>query len=195
METVLYLIRHGETEWNLTKRYQGQSDIPLNTPGIRQAERLAAWYQEHAFDHIYASDLSRAFHTAHPLASKRGMEITTLSMLRERSYGQWEGMTYEEVRSAFAEVDTDTTIYGIEPMVDLRHRARAVMEEIARKHLNEKVAVISHGGFINAFLYVITEGKQGTGITRIDNTGVTTLRFTNDGWRVLQVNDTAHLES
>jgi len=195
METILFLIRHGETEWNLARRIQGHSDIQLNELGNEQAKRLAAWYQNHHIDAIYSSDLSRAHHTALPLASLKGLEVQRLSALRERCYGDWEGLTYEEIRERFRDVDPEQSIYGIEPFVKMQQRADTVLTDIAARHLGQTVAVVSHGGFINSFLHWITEGKQGTGISRIDNTGVSLLRFAHERWEVLKVNDTAHLQS
>lgn len=194
METILYLIRHGETEWNKARRIQGHSDIMLNQLGTYQAGRLAAWYQTHPFDAIYASDLLRAQHTAHPLAILKGINVQTHSSLRERCYGEWEGLTYEEIRERFQDADPEQSIYGIEPFLTMQERAYAALTEIVARHLGETVAVVSHGGFINSFLHYITEGKQGTGISRIDNTGVSLIRFSLDRWEVLKVNDTAHLD-
>ncbi len=193
METILYLIRHGETEWNQARRIQGHSDILLNELGTYQAERLAAMYHTHRFDAIYSSDLQRAYHTAHPLAKLKGIDVQTKSSLRERCYGDWEGLTYEEIRERFKDVDPEQSIYGIEPFLTMQQRAGATLTEIVTRHLGETVAVVSHGGFINSFLHYITEGKQGTGISRIDNAGVSLIRFSPDGWEVLKVNDTSHL--
>jgi probable phosphoglycerate mutase len=195
MATILYLIRHGETEWNKARRIQGHSDIALNASGILQAERLAEWYKTKAFHAIYASDLERARHTANRLAEAIGISVRTLPSLRERCYGEWEGLTYEEIRARFHAVDPDPSLYGIESFEAMQQRAAACLTGLAAAHINETIAAVSHGGFINAFLHLVTEGKQGTGISRIDNTGVCVFRYANDRWEVLKVNDTAHLQS
>jgi probable phosphoglycerate mutase len=194
METILYLIRHGETEWNKSRRIQGHSDISLNEVGAYQAERLAEWYKAHSFHAIYASDLMRAHHTALPLAKAIGIFVQTLPSLRERCYGEWEGFTYEEIRERFQDVDPDQSLYGIESFATMQRRAYDCLTFLAQKHVDQMIAVVSHGGLINSFLHFVTKGKQGTGISRIDNTGVSVFRYADDRWEVLKVNDTRHLQ-
>lgn len=194
MDTILYVIRHGETDWNQARRIQGHSDIQLNELGNEQAKRLAEHYRAHSFAAIYTSDLQRAYHTARSLADLRGIEVQKLPTLRERCYGEWEGLTYEEIREKFQDNNPDQPAYGIEPFEKLQDRAQSVLTDIACRHPRQTVAVVSHGGLIKSFLHRITEGKQGTGITRIDNTGVSIFRFAKNQWEVLKVNDTAHLE-
>jgi len=194
MHTILYLIRHGETEWNKLRRIQGHSDIPLNESGNEQARRLAERYRETTFAAIYASDLQRARDTAAPLAEALGLPVHTLADLRERCYGTWEGLTYEEIRARFADPDPDDTIYGIETLEALKERAARCLEGLAANHPEQVIAVVSHGGFINAFLHKVTNGQFGTGITRIDNTGVTVMRYERDAWDIAAVNDTSHLD-
>lgn len=194
MQTILYLIRHGETDWNRQRRIQGHSDIPLNESGTEQARLLAKRYKHATLAAIYASDLQRARDTAAPLAEALGLPVQALTDLRERCYGTWEGLTYEEIRARFADPDPDDTIYGIETLEALKERASRCLEGLALKHPEQVIAVVSHGGFINAFLHKITNGQMGTGITRIDNTGVTVVRYGRHAWEIAAVNDTSHLD-
>ncbi|WP_103109393.1 histidine phosphatase family protein [Brevibacillus reuszeri] len=192
METIMYLIRHGETEWNQIRRIQGHSDIDLNELGLRQAEQVARRFQGESVHAVYSSDLSRARETASRIAQNFDYTVSTLPTLRERCYGQWEGLTYEEIRARFE--NQDEAACGIETFECMQKRAVTALTELAKAHPNETIVVVSHGGLINSFLHFVTSGEQGTGITRIDNTGITKFRFT-DFWNVLQVNDTDHLES
>lgn len=192
LNTILYLIRHGETEWNQLRRIQGHSDIELNAVGVQQAERLAARFADHSFHALYSSDLDRARNTARPLAQIVGLAVSTLPTLRERNYGDWEGLIYEEIKERFQ--NRTETECGIETFEEMQLRAVDALTGIAAKHPGETILVVSHGGFINAFLHYVTKGEQGTGITRIDNTSVNLFRFHTESWELLQVNDTDHLE-
>lgn len=187
----MYLVRHGETEWNQIRRIQGHSDIDLNEQGLRQAEQVARRFRGETIHAVYSSDLSRARVTASRIADQSGSTISTRSTLRERCYGQWEGLTYEEIRARFEA--QDETACGIETFEDMQQRAVNALTELAKNHPDEAVVVVSHGGLINCFLHYVTAGEQGTGITQIDNTGITMFRYTDNRWEVLQVNDTDHL--
>src|SRR5690606_38476427 len=93
----LLLTRHGQTDWNIARRYQGQSETPLNEKGIRQAEQLAKRLSTETIHAIYASDLSRGMNTAKAIAAFHSLDVEPDARLRELSFGDWEGMTYEEM--------------------------------------------------------------------------------------------------
>jgi probable phosphoglycerate mutase len=192
LNTILYLIRHGETDWNQLRRFQGHSDIHLNETGVRQAEKMAARFADEPIHAVYASDLSRARETARRIAERAGLSVATLPTLRERCYGEWEGLTYDEIHERFQ--NRDEASCGIETFEDMQQRAVSVLRELAESHRGQTIVVVSHGGFINSFLHYVTNGEQGTGVTRIDNTGVSVFRYGDNGWEVLRVNDTEHLE-
>lgn len=193
METIMYLVRHGETDWNQVRRIQGHSDIALNELGMRQAQKVAGRFQKETIHAVYSSDLSRARETASQIARHGDFDISPRMTLRERCYGQWEGLTYEEIRARFE--NQDEAACGIETFEDMQRRAVSALTELAVNHPNEAIVVVSHGGLINSFLHYVTGGLQGTGITRIDNTGITIFRYADNRWEVLHVNDTDHLES
>lgn len=189
----MYLVRHGETDWNQIRRIQGHSDIALNELGMRQAEKVGGRFQGKTIHAVYSSDLSRARETALRIARQGEVDLSTQATLRERCYGQWEGLTYEEIRARFE--DQDEAACGIETFEDMQQRAVKTLTDLALNHSNESIVVVSHGGLINSFLHYVTGGEQGTGITRIDNTGISVFRYADNRWEVLLVNDTEHLES
>lgn len=149
--TTLYLIRHGETPWNVVGRYQGQLDPPLNEKGRHQAGAAAAELVPLDFAAIYSSDLARARQTAEALAKQTGLPIRLDPRLREINQGEWEGVLIGDIRARWpAEIqgwENDPWHHhppGGETLQQLRDRVYAVIDEIAANHPGVKVAVFSH---------------------------------------------------
>lgn len=196
MITNLFIIRHGETDWNRTKRFQGHIDIPLNQTGREQAEQLKSWFMGKRLDRIFSSDLQRAYQTAKPLADLFQLEIATYKSLRERSYGSLEGKFADEVflhysaeLGDWAEVEE----YGIEPIHSVKERVYSQIRTIIQTCMDKNIAIVSHGASINAFLSVISHGEYGSGKTKILNTGVTHIETDGNDWRIVTLNDVSHL--
>ena len=103
MPTTLVLVRHGETDWNRERRYQGHADTPLNTAGRRQARELATILRSDGLSAVYTSPLRRASETATIVAAELGLEARELEALREIDVGDWQGLTVDEVRAQFPE--------------------------------------------------------------------------------------------
>jgi broad specificity phosphatase PhoE len=142
--TTLLLARHGETDWNRELRIQGSSDIELNELGRRQAQSLAQELTDVDLDAIYASDLSRARATAAAVAATHGLEVKLDPRLRERSFGNWEGLTREEVHAM-----PPGSRHDGETDEEVRERMLAAVQEIAAAHPGEEVLIVSHGGALN----------------------------------------------
>jgi len=148
----LCLIRHGQTDWNLEGRYQGQSDVPLNEKGLAQAEQLKENLNGHTFAAIYSSDLIRARQTAEPVASLFGLHVQIEPRLREINQGQWEGVLVEDIKARYAEIWSQRTIDpanvrppGGETVREVATRVYAALNDIARDHPNGNVLIVSHG--------------------------------------------------
>lgn len=192
----LYLIRHGETDWNRLKKVQGSIDTPLNAFGQAQAKKLVKWFEDRHIDAIYASDMRRAYDTASTLAAYFDLEITTFSDLRERNYGILEGLlqsqftlTHSEEKNDWLEIEQ----YKIEPLVEVKKRVYERIEQLKREHQGESVAVVSHGGAIRAFLSYITDGDVDIAKLKINNTAVTEITYTEKDYHIVTLNDTSHL--
>ena len=99
--TTFTLVRHGQTDWNVSRRYQGQQDIPLNAEGLQQAHTLALMMKEEVFNAIYSSDLQRAMQTALILQEGRGVTLIADARLREITFGEWEGKYLDDMRATF----------------------------------------------------------------------------------------------
>jgi probable phosphoglycerate mutase len=136
--TTLLLVRHGETDWNAERRWQGHADVPLNDRGREQARALAESLAGEPVDAIYASDLSRARETAETVGARLGVAVTTDPDLREVDVGPIEGMTAEET-GAIAE-------WQGEPKEAHAARILAAVERIVEQHPGERVLVVTHGG-------------------------------------------------
>ena len=197
--TRVTLVRHGETIWNREMRLQGAQDIPLSDAGLRQAALVAARLKGEEHHRLYSSHLQRAHKTAALLADALQLEHGVDEELRERSFGRLEGLTRSEITErhpGFWEPgfvpDAES---GVEPFEDLRERAVRIVDRIAAEHPGENVLIVSHGGFINAFLHKISEGMYGSGVNKLGNTSITRVtREADGGWTIESIGDTEHLD-
>ena len=149
--TRFIMIRHGFSVANNEHRFAGNSDIPLTDLGKAQAERCAEALKDERIDAIYASDLSRAFDTARPVARTHGLEITATKALREIFAGKWEGKSFdqidEEYHDEFALWKRDigrARCTGGESPVDVSARVLAALSEIAERHEGKTVCIATH---------------------------------------------------
>lgn len=184
--TTLHFVRHGETDWNRQGRFQGIQDVPLNAEGRRQARHLASSWGEKA-EVLVASPLSRARETAEILGEALGLPLGgTDGRLVERDYGLGSGLTLDERRERFP----DGVVPGVEDSESIRTRALHFLDEVSRTHEGRRVIVVSHGGFINAVLALVSGGEVGTGKSILENASVSTLVQGSQGWRVTAVGQT-----
>jgi 2,3-bisphosphoglycerate-dependent phosphoglycerate mutase len=150
--TELWLVRHGQTDWNAQGRYQGQADMPLNAAGILQAEAAAGRLAGQAFAAIYSSDLIRALRTAEIIAARVGLPIQTDTRLREIHQGEWQGMLVTEIAARYADLvsrwrsgPTTARAPGGESVSEVAARLWAAADDIAAAHPGGRVLVVSHG--------------------------------------------------
>ena len=155
--TLLTLVRHGQTDWNLHRRIQGSSDIPLNATGEEQAREAAALLASGSHHAVYASPLVRARRTAEIIADRLGLVPPVIVPgLQERAYGEAEGLQDTDFLARYGHWHAD--VPGAELREDVRDRAIAALERIALDARRrsapqlESVIVVSHGGVIRALL-------------------------------------------
>ncbi|MHB9144579.1 MAG: histidine phosphatase family protein [Symbiobacteriia bacterium] len=187
--TLLYLIRHAEAEGNASGRFLGQQDVPLTPCGRHQAARLARALAAAPLVAVYTSDLERAVTTARRLAAVRRLSVQLLPALREVNFGSWTGCTYAEIAAGWPEAaaawiaDPERVAPpGGESLADVRRRATAALEEIARRHGDGTVAVVTHGGVIGALLAGWSGGEAW--LAPLANTGRILVRRSPEGWQV-----------
>ncbi len=144
-------LRHGRTTWNSEKRFQGQSDIPLDAVGVAQAEHAAVLLATLRPDAIVASDLRRAADTAGRLTNEVGLTVEFDKRLRERHGGEWEGLTSAEIRERWPEEYASMDIPGGEDMAEVSERvADSVDRGLAMVPEHGLLVVVSHGAAIRA---------------------------------------------
>jgi probable phosphoglycerate mutase len=143
--TTLLLVRHGETDWNSERRWQGHTDRPLNEAGRAQAEELAAALFDRGVDVIYASDLARAHETAMIVAEQLGRSVLIDPRLREVDVGDWSGLLQTEIDAAGL-----TTWSGGETYDEMGERVVPAMLDLAGRHPGKTVLIVTHGGVIRA---------------------------------------------
>jgi broad specificity phosphatase PhoE len=152
----LLLARHAETDWNRDRRWQGHSDPPLNKTGCRQARSLAARLEREHLAAIYSSDSTRARQTAEIVGSRLGLPVELDSRLREGSFGEWEGLTRQQIKKRYAdefvrwEAAERPLPPGIEPDEAMAERVLAALHEIAGAYPDGRVLVVTSGGPIRA---------------------------------------------
>jgi len=200
-------VRHGETIWNRERRYQGQSDIPLTGEGRTQARILSERLKNEKIDVIYASDLSRTIETAEIIAKYHGLKVLTAPLMRELSFGIWEGMTYDEIIQKWPQEykEWQADPYNKKPpegetLSELCQRASKFLMETAKKHPESRILVVSHAGPIRAVLSVLLNLKKDFFWKfKISNTSLTIIEY--DGQKelaesnafIVTVNNTYHL--
>ena len=196
-ETTLYFVRHAESEANAAGRFAGQWDSPLTERGRKQAEAVADFLKEVAFDRVVSSDLSRARDTAAAIARRHGLEVETLTDLREIDVGDAEGRLFEDLRSR-PDFTPDGFIQwpGGESLEEAFARVRRGIERVVSQSPGQTVCVVGHGGatriLVSHFLGLLPKLYRHPRPTR--NTDLTIVRTDGETYRIEALFDDAHLE-
>jgi alpha-ribazole phosphatase len=173
-KTRIYLIRHGEIVQGDVFRYNGQTDVPLTSRGLDQYRLLAERLRDRPIAACYASDLSRCAQGAEIVCGEHGIEPLLKTELRELSFGDWEGMTWQELADSFpgqwqARLNdiTGYRVPGGENLHDLQSRVLPVITGIVQRHQGQEVAVIGHGG-VNRVILLEALGAPLTSMFRLE---------------------------
>jgi probable phosphoglycerate mutase len=192
MSTRICFIRHGETDWNVARRIQGQTDVPLNETGVRQALAMAFNAAHHEFQAIYSSDLERARVTAEKLAERRGLQIHLLPQLRERNFGIFEGITAAEgaqrhpaAHAKYLARDTEYDFESGESMHAFAARVADAVHAMTRQHAGQVIAAVTHAGVLD-ILYRKATGRplHTPRDFSIPNCALNWFRFDANGWHL-----------
>lgn len=201
--TRLMIIRHGQTLWNLERKYQGHSDIALSDKGIKQAEAVAARLATEKIDAVYASDLSRACKTAEYIADKHNLKVNVMPELREIKFGEWEGLTYDQISARWPGMlgklwttPDELEIPGGESFYQLKERAYAAIKKIVKEHPEQTVVVVAHGGTIGTILCAMLDiHLNHVWSIKQDNTAVNVIEYYDGRPTITLLNCVRHLES
>jgi len=188
--TRICFIRHGVTDWNIEKRIQGQTDVPLNAIGIQQAKALSNRIKYEKWDLIYSSDLTRAKVTADIVAGPLGLQVHTDPRLREMYCGDLEGTTLDERIQRWGE-DWRNLSLGVEDDESIAERGMAFVEDIAEKHRGKNILVVSHGALIRKTIKKMIPHKDTT--EPLHNTSVTIVIRNDIQWECELYNCIQHL--
>ena len=194
--TTLIVVRHGQTDWNINRRFQGHSDIPLNDTGHQQAQALGRRLQNVRFDAAYSSDLSRAMQTAQQITQQT---VLPEPRLREIGFGIWEGMTSVDIQDTYPEDyalwrKADKVPEGAESILQVAHRVQIFLNEIKHRHPQQNVLLVAHGGIIGIIICILLDlPLSKIWNFRAQNTSITELGLYDYGNVLLKLNDTCHL--
>lgn len=198
----MILVRHGQTQWNLEERSQGHGDSPLTEEGLRQADLAGHRLAGMSIDVLYTSDLGRAVNTAKTISTHIGLDARIDPRLREQSFGIFEGMTLAERQRRYPEVlatwSTKDPDYRLPKGESLRERYEIVvgcLEEIATKHPGKRVAVVTHGGNLNAaFCHCMGMPLNAARPFVLKNASLNIFRVGNGRWKLVTWGDVSHLD-
>jgi broad specificity phosphatase PhoE len=194
-------VRHGETALNASRRFQGRSDAPLSQRGEEQAKALALALREEPFTHAFASDLRRAFETAHIIAEPHGLAVVRDARLQEFDFGLWEGLAWPDIVERFPELAAKPPKQarnyappGGERFADVESRVGAFLDDVRKLPNDAHVLVVTHAGALHAAFSVLAPlGVDFEGIS-FANGSITRVAVAGPRALALSLSDVSHLE-
>lgn len=202
--TTLLLIRHGQSEANLARRFAGHWDAPLTELGHQQAACTAAFVADtYSVDAVYASDLCRAFATGEAVAKKTGVAIQPEAGLREIEAGQWEGLAFAQLEEDFSEEFTvwrqdvgNSCPTGGEAVAELAKRVENTLRWIAQSNPGKTVVIATHATPIRSMQWKVSGKPLGymKEIPWVSNASVTELFYENGEFRLGKIAQDSHME-
>ncbi len=157
--TKLFLIRHGQSEWNKRNMIQGQTNTMLTDLGKEQAFSLGKRLLKEDIDIIYTSDLLRAYTTAKIIANTIHKPLVSSEFIREINFGPWEGLSFEEIKEKYSEEyftwlkePDKLNINGAETLQIVQNRALKYIDYIIRENKDKNIAIVSHGAILKTII-------------------------------------------
>lgn len=197
--TTFYIVRHGQTVWNVAMRLQGHLDSPLTSKGVKQAQELAQKFVSLRLDAIFASDVGRARRTAEIIAAGRQLQVETTELLREGYFGKYEGRPVEEFLTELAgEIDARQQLatkeyleYGLSPEVEsgaaMVRRFMRFLDDKSQTYQGKSALVVSHGAMMRMLLIHLGFGThKELGARCIANLAYIKLVVTKEGYSIVE---------
>ncbi|MFO7815443.1 MAG: alpha-ribazole phosphatase [Halanaerobiales bacterium] len=202
MPTNLVLVRHGETEWNKSSRYQGVADVELNKKGKSQAKKLYNFLKDEEFDTIYSSTLKRAYRTVKDIAEYQNKDVTTIANLMEINFGDWEGLTFSEIEEQYpnlakkwAKDPTCCKPPEGEHIREVEERVGETIDRIIDENDGNKILIATHGGIVRIIFAYLLELPLGRIFSiEVDNVSISRIKFYEHYPVVKLLNSTHHLK-
>lgn len=202
MKSFVTIIRHGETEWNVAMRLQGNGDSELTLKGISQVELLAKALRSQKYDVLISSNQKRALRTAEILNQYQGLTIIENSAFRERNFGIMEGLTREEIVKNYPKIyarykkrKTQFQIPEGESLVQFYQRVTDGLIKITQTHQAKKILLVTHGGVLDCALRMTLDIPLGTGRRfSIYNASVNTFSVSENQWFLEEWGNVDHLK-
>jgi len=200
--TKVYLVRHGQTAWNLEEVFRGRADIPLDETGRKEVHLAGEALKDETLHAIYSSPLSRSMETAENIAKFQNISVTPFDAIIDISYGEWEGKSLKEVQEKFPDLYAlwlrephKVSFPAGESLDEVRSRAMEAVENLVAKHKNENIALVAHR-VPNKVICCALLGIDNSNFWRIQQGTASTNLFTyKDGqWIVSFLNDTSYLK-
>ena len=203
MGVKLFLIRHGQTSWNVEGRYQGDNDIDLNQVGIKQAKLAAKYLSRVEFANIYSSPLKRTLYTAETIKGMRDLKIKVRDDLKEMNFGKWEGLKFFEINEKYHKDYQDwlEDPYNNRPtdgenFKEITERTTAEIDGIVSENADgSNVAVVAHGGVILSLLVYWLQIPLARWKSIIQRQGAINIAVIDNGYPYISaINYTGHLK-
>ena len=181
-ETVVGLLRHGQTDWNIDFRLQGVTDTVLNETGIAQAQIVGEHLIGTAWDAVLTSPLTRAFETARIVTAVANLPDPLIEpKLLERSFGEAEGMTHEQWRTNYPDPHA---VPGAETLDELADRSWSLLEMLAAEYSGSRVLTVSHGALIRKLINLVSNGTLPREGERLGNASLSLIRHDGKTWSI-----------
>ncbi|MCG6944795.1 MAG: histidine phosphatase family protein [Deltaproteobacteria bacterium] len=199
----VYLVRHGQTAWNVGEIFRGRADIPLDETGKHEAHLAGETLKDETLHAVYSSPLSRSMETADNIAKFHDISVTPLDAIVDISYGEWEGLGNQEVQQKYPELhalwlsEPHKVIFpGGESLDEVRSRTMAALENLLVKHQDENFVLVAHR-VPNKVICCAVLGLDNSHFWRIQQDTASTNLFVyqNGQWIISYLNDTSYLKS
>ena len=202
----IYFVRHGQTIWNVEKRFQGLSDSPLTDLGITQAKLLGEKLKNIKFDKFYSTSLKRAYDTANYIKGNRKQKVEIFDDFVEISMGDMEGIKQEDFKKLYPEqvknfffnqLEYDPSSFGGESFLEVRERVIRGLNKFIELNKNyERVLVVSHGATLKTLLHYISGKDISTLSDEVipKNTSYTIVKYENGKFEIIDFSNIGHLE-
>ena len=203
MANTFYIVRHGQTNWNILGKTQGHGNSDLTPKGENQALELSKAIKEYPIDYIYSSDLGRAVQTAEIIGSTIGVDIIQTPSLREMGFGDWEGLLIEEIKKDHAKTYETwrnqphlVNIPNGETLHIIKDRVDAFIKELNEKYDNKHILLVSHSVTVRVMLLsFLNSGVENIYRIKQDNTALNIVEYRDYGPVVIKMNDTSHMKN